>query len=152
MAHITIDAVNSWLEATKLAVSSIEAELDSQIATLVTARLEGGGFDTSSWVDATSTPDLVRTVISMHYAAWVYDRAYGDETEGSAYADKLRAYADSLMTAILSGDAVLVEVVDGLPPDHGSPTFFPTDLSSLQPPTYDHPEDGPPAFMMGTVW
>jgi hypothetical protein len=148
--HITLQEANAWIEPTKLTLSDIETELESQVTSQIFARLLGT-FDTASWVNVGSTPKIVRTVIAMYYVSWIYDRAYSDDADSNAYAERLRAYADATLIGLAAGSIELEELPDanaGI----SSPTFFPNDASSAQEPTSLNPSDGPPSFTMGTVF
>lgn len=149
--HITIDEVNAWIQDTKLVQSSVDVDLESQVVVLIFARLYNS-FNVASWVDVTTTPKLIRTILSMHYTAWLYDRAYSDDAdEVSNYATLLRRMADDNIAGLIAGNIVLEEEPTELI-GTSSPSFFPNDLSSANEPTVDNPSDGPPVFMMGTVF
>lgn len=150
MSHITVAEANAWFESTKLALTSIESELEAQVASSILSRLTAV-FDVSAWIDQTSTPKLVRSIIAMYYCSWVYDRAYSDDAkEENDYANLLRRMAEANILGLLSGVIVIPESPDNA--DVGVPTFFPNDLSSSLEPTPESPSDGGPAFMMGTVF
>ena len=150
MAHITLSEANAWLEPTKLTLSTIDAALEQQVVNLVYGRL-ANAFDTSSWVNESTTPVLVRTIIAMHYVAWTYDRTYSDDADANAYARLLRQYADVNIQGLIDGNLELIESPTAND-DRGKPVFFPTDASSANEPTSDRPSDGGPAFTMGTIW
>jgi hypothetical protein len=153
MAYVTINEVNAWLEPSKLSVTTIETELETQVVNLILGQLSGS-FDTSGWTSNTNTPKLIRTIISMHYAAWLTDRAFSDSSdELNSYATLLREMANANIAGLLSGTLTYEDI----PPLSGegditSPAFFPNDQSSANPPTEDTPHDGPAAFMMGQVF
>jgi hypothetical protein len=146
--HITLAEARAWLEPTKLTLSTLDSELEAQVATQVFAQLLGT-FDTTTWVNAGSTPKAIRTMISMYYVAWTYDKHYSDDAENNAYADKLRRYADIMLAQLIAGTLELEELPDaniGV----SSPSFFPNDESSAREPSDLSPSDGPPSFTMGT--
>ena len=146
--HITPGAVQAWLEETKLSVTSLDAELEDQISSTVLARLDST-FDVTTWTNEIQTPKLVQSIIAMLYAAWVYDRAYGDNAEQpNAYATLLRQTAMNNIQGLLSG-VIVLPAPNTLPEGTSSPVFFPTDLSSATESTVDDPADGPAAFSMG---
>ena len=152
MAHIVLGDVKAWLEKTKLDPSTIEANLETQIATLIKSRLQPV-FDTSGWVNDSNTPPLVRTIIAMYYVAAIYDRTYTDENpeDTNTYANVLRRLADANIAGLLNGSLVLPEDPDAAD-FSGQPSFFPTDASSANDPTPTSPSDGGPAFLMGSVF
>jgi hypothetical protein len=148
--HIQTVDVNAWLEDTKLSLDSLDASLEDQVSNLILSRL-APEFTVTTWTDIASTPKIIRTLIAMLYAAWTYDRAYGDNAEEpNTYAVLLRRTVESNIAGILSGYIVVTE--SPLTTDSREPVFFPTDFSSAQAPTDDNPEWGPPAFMMGSVF
>ena len=86
VAHISVGEAQAWAEGTKLTISSLDAALEEHLAEEVLRRLDSP-FDVSTWVDSTTTPKLVRTIISKLYVAWLYDRQYSEDIEtGSAAA------------------------------------------------------------------
>lgn len=150
--HITLDEVNAWAESTKLDFSAGELDeaLERHVSTQIISRLRGT-FDVSTWVDDATTPKLVRTLISMLYMAWYYDKHYSDDAEANAYAQLLRETVEANILGLLSGDIILEEFPDaniGV----GTPSFFPTDASSSRPSSSMFPSDGPPVFTMGSVF
>lgn len=143
--HITKEEAQAWAEGTKLTITALDAELEAHLSEEVIRRLDSG-FDVTGWTDSTTTPKLVRTIISKLYVAWVYDRQYSEDIEqGNNYADRLKVNAESLMVGLLDGTIDLPNVTNS----SGVPVFYPTDASSAQLPTADDPSLGPPAFSMG---
>jgi hypothetical protein len=150
-AHIAVTDANAWLEATKLSLSTIDAELESQVSLQIFARL-APVFNTASWADVNTTPKLVKSIVAMYYTAAIYDRAYSDDSDTSSnYAATLRGLADANIAGLLSGTLVLTED-PAANSDSGKPVFFPNDLSSANAATVDNPSDGGPAFTMGSVF
>lgn len=149
MAHITTQEAQAWAEGTKLTISSIDANLEPHIAEEVIDRLSSV-TDVTTWTDQTTTPKLVRTIISKMYVAWIYNRIYSEDiATGSAYSDKLTANAEMLITGILDGTITIPGVTAT---GSGVPGFYPTDASSGQDPTSDDTSLGPAAFSMGKMF
>jgi hypothetical protein len=158
-AHITTGDIQSWLESTKLSVSSIDPSLEAQVTGEVFGRLstQFGQF-VPLWVDPTTTPQIVRQIIAMIYAGWLYDRSYSEVETNEArvsYGAVLRTWAATLITDILSGGVIIAETEPGGPAT--APVFYPTDASS----TYDawvnntdlnDQSLGPAKFGMGMVF
>jgi len=145
MPRISVAEAQAWAERTKLTIAALDLDLEANLAEEVVVRL-GSAFDTSTWVSETTTPKLVRVIISKLYVAWEYDRQYSEDIEaGSNYASRLKDNAEMLMTGLIAGTIEL----PGLPDVSGSPTFYPTDASSSMVPTFDDPSLGPAAFSMG---
>lgn len=144
--HITLPEVQAWLEPTKLTISAVDTELEAHLASEVIVQLQSAGYDTSAWLTDTTTPKLVRTIISKMVAAWIYDRQYSEDIEqGNNYADRLKKNAEALLLGLIAGDIVL----PGVTAVAGVPVFYPTDASSAQEATRDDPSLGPAAFSMG---
>jgi len=145
MSRITAREAQAWVEGTKLTISTLDTDLLELLEEEVIQQL-ASITDTSIWIDSTSTPRLVRVIISKMYVAWLYDRAYSEDIEqGNNYADRLKDNAQMLMTGLLAGTIEL----PGVPDISGSPVFYPTDASSGMEPTSDDPSLGPAAFSMG---
>jgi hypothetical protein len=150
-ARISLAEAQTWLEQTKLTLSTLDAAMEAQISAQILSRLAAAyPTDVLTWTTETNTPPLVRSIISMFYAGWSYDRQYSENPEDNSYADRLRAWAEQLLTGILEGTIDIPEV-PGLP-TIGEPAFFPTDASSANEPTDDNPSDGGPKFLMGKVF
>lgn len=150
MANIDVTDAQAWIEPTKLTLSELDTQLESQVVTQIFGRLLGT-YNTSTWNSPATTPNIVRSIIAMYYVAWTYDKTYSDDAEANEYARLLRQYADTNIAGLVSGSIELVE----LPTESsavGKPSFFPNDLSSATAPTTENPSDGPPSFTMGTVF
>lgn len=148
MARISVSEAQGWAEATKLPVASLDANLLGQIETEVLARLSTS-YDTSTWIDAASTPSLVRVVIAKLYVCYYIRRSYSEEPgTDNDYAIKLEQNAEILISGIVDGTIEL----PGSTSDAGLPTFYPTDESSSLEPTYDNPSLGPALFSMGKAF
>lgn len=130
MAHFTATQVQTWLESTKLNVTSIEVGLEAQVAGEVLGRLtQTYAQYVPAWIDATTTPEVVQQVMSMQYAGWMYDRAYSEAGETTAtYGKTLRGWSTNLLNDILKGSVAIVEIAPNKPAV--APVFYPTDVSS----------------------
>lgn len=128
MAHVTQPEVQSWLEATKLTISTVDAELEATAAVTVFGALTHD-YDTTTWTDSTTTPAIVRKVIAMFVAAWTYNRQYSEDApDGNAYANWLEAKANMLLQGLIAGTIDIIEV-PGVPVSIGTPTFYPDDTT-----------------------
>jgi hypothetical protein len=149
MTHIDPADANAWAEQTKLKIATFDAAFLDQIEAQVLGRI-ASQFDVSTWVDPTTTPKMVKSIIAMLYVAWYYDKTYSEDQEsGNDYAALLRAQAESLMMGILDGSINLPEVPNQEP---GGPSFYPTDDSSAMCPTPEDPSLGPAKFSMGSIF
>ena len=151
MARILVADAQAWLDGTKLTIASLEPALLAQVESQVVSNLDSA-FDVTTWVDDTNTPSIVKTIIAMNYAAWLYDRQYSEDQEsGNDYAALLRAQAAALQAGLIDGSIIIPnQPADAGPSD--SPAFFPDDSSSALLSTDQQPELGPASFHMGGVF
>lgn len=148
MSRISLQEAQAWAEATKLTIASLDTNLLDHLEEEVLRRV-GVVVDTTTWVDETTTPKIVRTAISKLYVSMLYDRQYSEDiADGNAWATRLAANAEMLITGIVNGTIEL----PGTTSDAGQPEFYPTDTSSLMDPTSSDPSLGPAAFSMGMVF
>ena len=130
--HITASQVQTWLDSTKLTISSIEFGLEAQVSGEILGRLtQTYSQFVPLWVDATTTPEVVQQCISMIYAGWMYDRSYSEVVSSQApasYGITLRNWGYSLLSDIISGSVAIAEIEPNQPAV--APTFYPTDVSS----------------------
>lgn len=151
MSNITVGEAQAWAQENKLDLgNALDGELEVQVSSQVLARV-ATAYDTSSWVTADTTPQLIKTICAMYYVAWMYEKLYSDDnSDENAYAQRLMERADAMLQNILDGDTPL----PGIPPtnDQTQPAFYPTDISSATEPTIDDPSLGPAKFTMGSVF
>lgn len=149
MTVITVDDVRGWVEVTKLNIESLDLKFLPQLEAEVFARL-GTVYDVTGWVDPTSTPLLVRVIVTKYYAGWIYDRAYSEnQSQSNEYAEKLKNNADMLMMGLIDGTIELPGITPISAPD---PVYYPTDASSAQEPTFEDPSLGPARFSLGKLF
>jgi hypothetical protein len=123
---VTPAEVQAWLEETKLPLVEIDQGLHEAARVLVFSHL-AEVYDTSGWTTSTNTPSLVRQVVAIYIAAWVYNRAYSSVSiEGPTYGDKLIAMAESILVSIVNGNADLTDA-DSSIARSTSPEFVPND-------------------------
>ena len=151
MPLITIAEAQAWAEQTKMrkATEALDVPLLAQVESEVVARLSSA-TTTTTWLDPSSTPQLVRTIIAKMYISWLIDKFYAEDENLNAYAGRLAADASTLLLGIVAGDVEIpgVENTTG----SGQPSFYPTDASSALLPTAADPSLGGPRFSMGTVF
>lgn len=131
MSHITVPEIDAWLDSTKFDLKYVEVTIEEHIANITLSALSKSfPIEVPTWVDEVTTPDLVRTVISMRYAAAVYRRQYAEVSERMpSYPANLDRMANDLLEGILSGDLDLLDV-DAIPPSQ-QPDFYPKDNSGI---------------------
>lgn len=140
----------AWAERSKLSLSNLESDLVGQIATQVLSRI-AQAFVTTGWVDETTTPAIIRSIIAMKYVSWFYNKVYSEEqADTNDYAMRLDRIAEDLIDGIIAGIVAVDDPTQS--PVNTGPTFYPTDTSSAQDPTSDDPSLGPASFVMGQVF
>jgi hypothetical protein len=131
-AHIVTSDVQTWLESTKLSVASIEPGLEGQMASEVLGRLaETFSAYTPLWVDSTTTPAIVKQIIAMYYASWIFDRSYAEVVTNEAqvsYGATIRGWAMKLLNDVITGGVIIPELGSGSAAT--GPIFYPNDVSS----------------------
>jgi hypothetical protein len=124
--HVTVSEVQQWIQDTRLTVGSVNTDLESSAFSRVVGAL-ALRYTTATWVDASSTPALVRSIISMLIAAWTINRAHA-ETVGDvdAYGVHLESSAMVLLGGLADGSILIDDTAIG---DYstGQPAFWPTD-------------------------
>jgi hypothetical protein len=127
MARISVDDVKAWVESTKLDPQALDLDHLDQLETEVLSRINSV-YNTSSWVDKSTTPRLIQTIIAKMYTGWLYDKYYSEnQSAPNQYSQLVKQNAEMLIEGILDGT---VEI-PGLPPDNPvTATFYPNDISS----------------------
>lgn len=155
MARITVREANAWVEPTKLRLATPlpqdQSDLLEQIEEEVIARIDTSAYDTTTWVDSTSTPRLVRVAIAKLFVAWVYRRQYSEDLgdNDASYSAKLETNAEMIIAGIVDGT---IELPTEPASNAGTPVFYPTDESSASDPTWEDPSLGPAKFSMNQVF
>lgn len=152
MSRITVQNARGWVRSSKMSVGDLDTDLLDQVEAEVLGRI-AATYDTSTWVDASTTPQLVRVVIAKSYVVALYNKAYSeDENDISAYAVWLQRNAEMLITGIVDGTIDL----PGVNPSDtfaGQPEFYPNDVSSsYEPGTWGDGSLGDAKFSMGRVF
>jgi hypothetical protein len=126
---VTLPEVAAWGEKTKLAPAlvTLDTVLLDQVQAEVLAHM-GVVASTATWLDSTSTPVMVKTIIAKMYLAWVIDRQYSEDEDLSAYSALLRAGAVSLQTLIETSQVDIPGVTDtDDTAGDGLPGYYPKD-------------------------
>lgn len=150
-AHITLLEAQAWADGRKLVLTSVDNELEVSQTSQVFGSLSQV-YDTSTWVDALTTPTLVRKIIAMLYVGWYFQRAYSEDADLSTYGLLLVAQAQKLLDGLIAGSIVLPITEAPAPLNNDRPSFYPTDASSALDPTVSDMSLGPAAFSMGQIW
>jgi hypothetical protein len=149
VVRISVEEVKAWVEPTKLPIAGLDTDLATQVEELVLSRI-ASAYDVSTWVNAATTPKLVRSAISMLYVSMYYDRQYSEDERSNAWARRLSLMVDSMINGIVTGAIDLLDVVGSAP--NSAASFFPNDASSAIVDSYLQtldPSLGPAAFSMG---
>jgi hypothetical protein len=148
MARIELGDAQAWLEPSKAELDEFDVDLLEQVETQVLSALVGTGYDTSTWVDTTSTPDLIKSIISMLYASYYLQRQYSEDQEvDNPWAKRLYDMATANIRGLISGTLTLTDTSDFTVA--GAPAFYPTDASSAACPDYYDKSLGDARFSMG---
>jgi len=136
MQTISPQEVNAYLPKDKWQVDLDEfnePDLEANAVGQVLGKLSFV-YNVDDWRNV-EAPALVRQVIAMHMAAWIYARQFGEDTANvNSYASWLLRQAQVLLDAILSGTVVLEEDVIVFDEDQGAAV------------------SGPPIFTTGRVF
>ena len=129
MARVTPDDVQVYLDPDLFEIPENDLIPEEQtFADQVFSRVSTA-YDVSTWVDAATTPGLVRRILAMLIAANRYNKAHSeDDDAGNRYAYKLENRAWELVNMIVSGQALLYDATL-LISDVIDPKFWPTDAS-----------------------
>jgi hypothetical protein len=155
MARITSADAQAWVERNRLHIDDPFLANDAALLVHIEGEVLGrlsGEFSTAAWVDAASTPPLVRKIVSMLYLAAVYRRQISQATTRTGqhtYSDWLETNAMTILQGILDGTLDIGQLPSGT---GGQPAFYPNDTSSALEPTSDDQSLGDAHFSMGTVW
>lgn len=114
MEAITPQEVNAYLPTDKWAVDVTtyeEPELESNARAQVLGRLRSI-YPVDDWTATGGVaPALVRQVIAMYIAAWIYARQFSEDTANiNSYASWLLRQAESIVTSLLNGDIALDDI------------------------------------------
>ena len=105
--YLTSKMVLAWTNTEKVTwANNVDADLDSQIASQVLAKV-ARAFDTSSWYDKDTTPELILSIMSMIYVGRKFQEMYSDDSSNSDYGTALIIDANNMLENLLSGDLVL---------------------------------------------
>lgn len=149
MPRIKADDVRAWVESSKLNPQALDLVFLDQLEEEVLARV-GSVYDTSTWVNDTNTPKLIKVIIAKTYSGWLYDKYYSEnQSEPNNYSQMLKANAEMLIAGLVDGTIELPGVVPAAPQ---SASFYPNDASSAQEPTLEDPSLGPAKFSLGRVF
>lgn len=112
--HITGADVQVWFEETRLSpVEDADITSFEAIATAVVFGALSRKYNTTVWVHTGSTPPLVKAIMAMLVAAYIYQRSYSDNADLSSYGTWLEGKALRLLTGLETGAVLL----PGLTPD-----------------------------------
>ena len=149
MALITIDDVQAWFTTDRLSLDITddlpeEVSISPEILASVSTR-----YDVSDWTTPSTTPQLIRSVISARVAAIRYSKQYADQVDEIVYADWLHDWAMTTLEGIINSTIPLLDIVTDAElltaQTASSVKFFPTDVSSAT-------DADPPKFTMDKVF
>jgi hypothetical protein len=155
--HVSEAEVQQWIRNSRLTITVVDPELENSAYSRVAATL-AQRYETTTWVDEASTPDLIRSIISMLVAAWEINRGPGAETmnDVDSYGEHLESSALALLGSLADGSILLEDDDSGGSGGFatGQPIFFPTDVATTIAAEEGINADGAAqrAFTMGQVF
>ena len=133
MALIEVGDVQSWFTEDRLQLEySDELPEETNVSNEVLAKISKR-YDVTLWVSVTTTPALVKSVISAQVAAIRYRKQYADQLadEVNNYADWLDNWAMTTLDGIVDGSIPLLDIVTDeelvIAQESASASFYPTD-------------------------
>jgi hypothetical protein len=129
VSYLNVKSVQAWLHQSKYEVTAIDPELEKAAKEIYFGEF-AQRYDTSSWTNATTTPQLVLTVMSMYVASVYLRRAVSQDDGYASYADWLEKRVETICAAIVSGSIELPSPIDTSSSLGGGPLFFPKDSSA----------------------
>jgi len=132
---IELSDINQFLPADKLRILESEREpaLEDTAKEIVFSKL-GSRYSVDEWLGPQSTPNLIRSIMGMIVAGYIYDRQYGEDADGESYGSRLIQQAYDLLRGLVEGSLSLGDE---------------TPLVSAGSPSYKKSE---PVFVMGKVF
>lgn len=103
MPYVSLAEVKQWFNGTKLEDDfAVDSELEQTVVAYVLGRLQDT-YNTTVWTGASSTPALIRKIISMFVAAWNYQVLYSDDDDLSNFGQMLKAEAEKWLEGVAAG-------------------------------------------------
>lgn len=147
--HVTTAEVQQWIQDTRLTIATVDPALDASAYSRVVGVL-ALRYTTGTWIDSSTTPSLVRSIISMLIAAWTINKAHA-ETMGDvdAYGVHLESSALVLLGGLADGSILIDDTAIG---DYsmGQPVFWPTDIATTVATEQGWDADGAAPMMFST--
>jgi hypothetical protein len=116
MAYADATDANRWLDGTTISVSSGDMALEEDSAERIIRGFLAGkvnSVELNSWVDPTSTPEMIREIAGQFVAAFRYRRLYSENvTEASdiTYGQRMYDEAMAKLLGIASGEIQLADI------------------------------------------
>jgi len=155
MAHVSPAEIQEWIRNTRLAVTSVDATKDESFFRIASSKLTNR-YNVTVWVDASTTPSLIRTIIGMLYAANEINAGNAESTnEINAYGVHLESSAMALLGGLADGSIDLVDIaVTDLGVTYTDPVFWPTRMATAIAKSDGIDADGAAqqAFSMGQIF
>lgn len=126
--HLTPAKVQQWLEKTNLTVTDINVEREIMARDMVFSRVTSR-YDTTTWLDATTTPSLVLGLMSALYASYEFNAVYSHNYGETDYGRQLWSLVNQALDSISKGEIDLIDTIGGESlADFALAGFYPTDL------------------------
>jgi hypothetical protein len=131
VAYLDTAQVQAWLNEYKYTlVGDPDPQLVQTAVDIVLGRV-AYRYDTSTWVDDATTPNLALDIMAMLVAAYTLRRAVSEDDGIATYSNWLERRADKLLDDIVNGTLDLPGVpIDDTAPAALGPAFYPDDAST----------------------
>ena len=106
-ALIATTDVNAWLDIKKATIASLEGALLDQVTAQVLGSLSIR-YSVEGWAGPTTTPLIVKRILSMFYAGNYYLKIYSTDSEPSDYGEMLLRDAQTLLDSVVNGSIVII--------------------------------------------
>lgn len=109
MSYIDVALVNAWTDKDRYNLTTIDGQLESQIAAQVIQRASQA-FDTHSWSNSATTPMIIKSIIAMIYVGRSYQAKTLDNINGiDNYGTKLVEDGYRFLEAVVAGELQLFD-------------------------------------------
>lgn len=106
-ALIATSDVNAWLDIKKATITLLEGALLDQVTSYVLGSISNR-YATGGWTGPTTTPLIVKRILSMFYAGYYYLKIYSTDSEPSDYGEMLLRDAQILLDSVLNGNVLII--------------------------------------------
>ena len=116
MAYADATDANRWLDGTTISVSTGDMTLEEDSAERIIRGFLAGKVDSTelnSWVDTTTTPEMIREIAGQFVAAFRYRRLYAEnviEASDNTYGQRMYDEAMEKLMGVANGTIQLFDI------------------------------------------